>query len=302
MRIGIIGGGSIGILFAAYLSKTFPVTLYTRTSKQAEEITRNGIWVRIQEEMHQFRVSASPFTEWQGCEDLTIITVKQYHLEKVLERISFRSPNYGHYLFLQNGMGHIQALAQLENQEVYVGSVEHGALRTNGYSVNHNGMGVTKVAVFRGDPTFLQTFISHIPDSFPMVFEPDYYEMLVKKLVVNAMINPLSAILQVKNGQLIDNPEYFVIFKEIFKEVNEILKLENQDEYWENVINVCEKTAQNTSSMLKDIANQQPTEVEAILGYLLKEANKKGVHAPHIRTFYHLIKGKEHDREDGKDV
>ena len=43
MKIGIIGAGSIGLLFASYLSSAFSVTLYTRTSEQAKEINDHGL-------------------------------------------------------------------------------------------------------------------------------------------------------------------------------------------------------------------------------------------------------------------
>ncbi|MEH7489047.1 2-dehydropantoate 2-reductase N-terminal domain-containing protein, partial [Priestia megaterium] len=41
--IGIIGGGSLGLLFSAYLSDCYDVTLYTKTKTQAKCINENGI-------------------------------------------------------------------------------------------------------------------------------------------------------------------------------------------------------------------------------------------------------------------
>jgi len=40
MRIGIIGGGAIGLLFACYLSKSNQVTLYCRTNEQVRLISQ----------------------------------------------------------------------------------------------------------------------------------------------------------------------------------------------------------------------------------------------------------------------
>ncbi|MDQ7861305.1 2-dehydropantoate 2-reductase N-terminal domain-containing protein [Peribacillus frigoritolerans] len=42
MRIGIIGGGAIGLLFASHLSEKHNVTLYTHTADQASIIQRDG--------------------------------------------------------------------------------------------------------------------------------------------------------------------------------------------------------------------------------------------------------------------
>ena len=43
MRIGIIGGGAIGLLFANYLSENHDVTIFTRTKEQAELLNRDGL-------------------------------------------------------------------------------------------------------------------------------------------------------------------------------------------------------------------------------------------------------------------
>ena len=43
MKIGIIGGGSIGLLFAFYLSKQYPVCLYVRTKEQLDVIKSDGL-------------------------------------------------------------------------------------------------------------------------------------------------------------------------------------------------------------------------------------------------------------------
>ena len=298
MRIGIIGGGSIGLLYAYYLSQAFSVTIYTRTIEQADLINREGIWLKKKEHRWHGNVSATQVDGWQGLEDITIITVKQYQLGQVLSVISKCVDHRGRLLFLQNGMGHVKKLMTLPHRQIYVGSVEHGAYRENGNTVHHNGVGVTRLAELRGDRAFLKHFANEIPSSFPFVFEEDYYNMLIKKLIVNAAINPLTAVLQVKNGELIDNPHFYKILQNIFAELTKILKLDNQVEYFNHIVNVCENTAQNRSSMLKDLERNQETEVDAILGYLLEEAENNDIYAPLVRTFYNLVKGKEYKGKD----
>ena len=48
-------------------------------------------------------------------------------------------------LFLQNGMGHLKYLDKLKG-EVYVGTVEHGAMRIKSNYVLHTGIGSTRIA------------------------------------------------------------------------------------------------------------------------------------------------------------
>lgn len=294
MKIGIIGGGSIGLLFSYYLSLHNEVSIYTRTQQQADLINEHGLHlVKGGKEQAPLKVAAAPIQKWRGNEDLTVVAVKQYQLSGLISDLKDKAK--GSILFLQNGYGHVKMLSELAANDVFVGSVEHGAVRMNGYTVQHNGVGVTRTAVFRGDSGVLGE-LSTIT-SFPFILERDYKEMLIKKLVVNAVINPLTAILKVENGKLIQNPFYFEIFKQLFDECAYVLELPKREQYFSNLMAVCEKTANNHSSMYKDIENGRQTENDAILGYLLELARSKNKKAPLIHNYYHCIKGKEHERE-----
>lgn len=297
MKIGIIGGGSIGLLFSYYLSLHNEVSIYTRTQEQADLINERGLHLVEGAIVHpSVQVTAAPIEEWTGDEDFTVIAVKQYQLAGLLNDIKAKAK--GCILFLQNGYGHIKLLSELATPEIYVGSVEHGAVRENGFTVQHNGLGVTRIAVFRGESGRLRELSTIVhSDVFPFILEPDFEEMLIKKLVINSVINPLTAILKVENGELIHNPFYFEIFKEIFDECAIVLDLPNREQYFQNLMNVCRKTANNHSSMYKDIENGRQTEIDAILGYLLELSRSKNIKAPLIHNYYHCIKGKEHERE-----
>lgn len=296
MKIGIIGGGSIGLLFSYYLSRHHEVSIYTRSQEQAALINENGLYlVKGGIEQSPVQVFAAPIQSWSGDDDITVVAVKQYQLSGLMADLKEKAK--GSILFLQNGYGHIKMLSELASKEIFVGSVEHGAVRVNGYTVQHNGVAVTRTAVFRGNAGVLGELSTIGSPDFPFILERDFEEMLIKKLVVNAVINPLTAILKVKNGQLVQNPSYSIIFKQMFEECANILELPNREQYFQNLMAVCEKTANNHSSMYKDIENGRQTEIDAILGYLLELARSKNKKAPLIHNYYHCIKGKEHERE-----
>ena len=46
--------------------------------------------------------------------------------------------------------------------------------------------------------------------------------------------------------------------------------------------------------MLKDIEEKRPTEVDAILGYVLEKSREKGIDTPLVNGLYYMIKGKEY--------
>jgi 2-dehydropantoate 2-reductase len=292
MNVGVVGAGSLGLLFAFYLNSIFKVNLYTHTHEQAEEINRNGLLLKKGEKQFHTVVRSLPFSERNECEELLIIAVKQHQLQAVMNILSnSKMPNT--LFFIQNGMGHIELLEKVSAENIYVGSVEYGALKQNAFTVCQNGAGLTKAAVFKGDPKQLQTFISLLPREFQMEYTLDYYEMLLHKLIINAAINPLTAILGVKNGELVENEFYLLALKNLVSEIISILNLGESAEYFEQVVSVCKNTAENRSSMLGDIEAKRRTEVEPILGFLIKEAAKYGKKAPQITSLYYLVKGKE---------
>ncbi|WP_312469186.1 2-dehydropantoate 2-reductase [Neobacillus sp.] len=296
MKVGIIGAGSIGLLFASYISSAFEVMIYTRTKEQASEINKYGILLQKGSEQTVSLVNALPITEWKGTEALAIVAVKQYQLQSILEKINHLPFIPENLLFLQNGMGHLAMLEKIRAKNIFVGSIEHGAYKESANKVNQNGEGKTNVAVFQGDADLLQQFSAPFSKEFPILVQADYYEMLLNKLIVNAAINPLTAILHVQNGDLVNNHYFFHVLTKVFEEISFILNLENQEEHLKQIIDICKNTAENRSSMLKDIEANRLTEIDAILGFLLAEADRQGKKAPQLESFYYLVKGKEMER------
>jgi len=296
MKIGIIGGGSIGLLFAHYLNKHHDVTIYVRSNEQVEMINSQGLIFEKDKVSLKEKVKSQVFSCWTGEEDLTIIAVKQYQLHSVLRGIKEAKLNdFCSFLFIQNGMGHLKWLNEIEAANIFVGSVEHGAFKVNANHVIHTGNGKTRVALFKGNNlTKLTRLAQPSIEEFPFVIEEDYYEMLIQKLIINAVINPLTALLSVPNGELIENPHYYQVFKQIFHEVSTILDISEKDKIFRQLEEVCRKTAANRSSMLKDIDENRQTEVDAILGYVLEKGKEKAINTPLTNSFYYLIKGKEY--------
>jgi 2-dehydropantoate 2-reductase len=116
------------------------------------------------------------------------------------------------------------------------------------------------------------------------------------KLVVNAAINPITALLDVPNGYLLENPSARMIFgllaDETAKVANEIgiaLPYKDPKKYVGNVI---KRTSKNSSSMRQDLYRLAPTEVEAINGAVVRMAAKAGIQAPFNQSMYSMIKAR----------
>ncbi|MBG9550202.1 2-dehydropantoate 2-reductase [Cytobacillus firmus] len=293
MRIAIIGGGAVGLLFAHYLNENHEVLVYVRNLPQLQKLRKNGLTIERNGVRSNTRVKACQFSEWKGEEDLTIVAVKQYSIPELAGEILKMNAGKSAFLFLQNGMGHLKWAEMLKADNLFVGSVEHGALKTEPDTVLHTGIGVTKVAALKGDVEFLKKISDSASCYFPFIFVRNHLEMLIQKLIVNSLINPLTAVLRVRNGELLSNKYYYRLFLKLFDEVSAILNIPDKASALSHVKSVCEETGMNRSSMLKDIEEGRETEIDAILGYILKEAEMKKISAPYTESLYCQIKGRE---------
>jgi 2-dehydropantoate 2-reductase len=292
MEIGIIGAGSLGLLYSYYLCKDHTITLYTNRKQQADQIKLNGL-LMVKDGIHT-RVTINADSTRNYKEELLIVTVKQYDIAAVIAEINNLSPRT--ILFLQNGMGHLPYLSGLLKHHIILGIVEHGAIRLDDHTVQHTGVGMTKIAYYNRDNSqnsMIEQLQTNQQPLFSIEMKDDWRKMLAEKLVVNAIINPLTSVLRVRNGVLIENDHFMELLKALFIEVIQVLGLSNEEQLWEHVQNICKNTAQNHSSMYKDIQNGSQTEIDSILGYLIQLATNIQKPIPYITFLYHAIKGIE---------
>lgn len=281
MKIHIIGAGAIGLLIGAKLSINNDISYFVRREEQAEKLLNEGLHYKSNRESFTAKVNAHLIEDYEPA-DLTFVTVKSYDIKSVLPYLKDAS----NLVFLQNGLSHIDLVRQFSN--LYLGIVEHGAVRVTDNCVEQRGFGRIKVAAFHKEDS-LDVFARLNKDDFPFIRAEDYEAILHEKLLANAVINPLTALLNVNNGQLLENRSFKNIAKALSDEVAELLQLE-KEAAWSHVQQVIWQTSDNISSMCIDVRHKQRTEVEAILGYLLNISDKN---YPNIYYTYHAIKGIE---------
>ena len=107
-------------------------------------------------------------------------------------------------LFVQNGIGHLELVKNTDLPHVAFATVEHGARRVDDRTVSHNGIGMVTIAAVRGDDSSFDLIEQAHSDSFPVRRHADAEQILMRKVLINCMINPLTAILASEKWGLID--------------------------------------------------------------------------------------------------
>lgn len=287
MDIGIIGGGSLGLLLTSYLSKNHQVSLYVRRKEQASALKSDGILLYYENSRHETKNFNVELISNLRDHDLIFITVKQTHMTEVLSYINILNPATP-LSFVQNGMGHIEKIRGLPNP-IYIGVVEHGANRNSDTEVTHSGVGIIRLASFQKSHEIkgLQALASRLAtDRFPVIATEAWEPILHKKLLINAVINPLTAIFDVPNGAIIKNTHMKRIAQELTREAAKILQTDFA-KAWEEVARVASNTKHNVSSMRADLLNNRQTEIQAISGYLLEKTGRENL--PYTSFAYEAI-------------
>ncbi|MGW8250924.1 MAG: ketopantoate reductase family protein, partial [Anaerolineales bacterium] len=101
--------------------------------------------------------------------------------------------------------------------------------------------------------------------------DPDV--LLWGKLVINAAINPLTALLQVPNGELLERPTARSLMVSLAREAAAVAAAQKLRLPYDDPITAVEetatRTAANRSSMLQDVQRGMPTEIDAICGAIV---------------------------------
>lgn len=289
MKVAIIGGGSVGLLVASFLAEhQFDITIITRRQSQAQTLSNSGVIKKnVDGSESIFPVSAQTNILNPDQYAFIIVAVKYMQLQEILQKlVSFE--NLPPLLFLQNGLSHFEEAMQLPFSQIAFGSVSFGAQKENDNMVIHRGIGAINIAVGRGENTAIKQLPLWSSPTLPINLVENAEEMLFHKAFFNCMINPLTFILQLKNGALLTEPHVFTIVKNLFEEMKAAFP-EAASITFEQVEALCHRTGENTSSMLSDrLANRQ-TEIESIVGAMLKKAQQKGKDLPILSTLYQLV-------------
>ena len=298
MRIVVIGAGAMGSLFAARLAPIASVVVLSRWAEAIAEIRARGLRLveAKGERAHFVPISSDPAAAAPA--DLVLVLVKSYDTTHAAEWAAAALAPAGLALTLQNGLGNAEILATtIGPQRTVQGVTSEGATLLGPGRVRHAGSGVTSI----GTKPELAARLEEIAALFRLAgfatSLSDQVDPLVwGKLVISAGINPLTALLDVPNGRLVEDDAARAALHLAVGEAAAIagkvgIPLPYPDAR-ARAEEVCRATAANLSSMLQDVRRGSRTEIDAINGALVGVAESAGLAAPVNRLLWHLVRAR----------
>ena len=299
MRLVIYGAGAIGSLLGAFLARSGHDILLIAKKPQADAIERDGLRVdgltnltvhpRVAENLRSGERSA-----------MVILTVKSYDTEDACYRIS-KSLTPRPILSVQNGLCNLEAMEKglskggWSNPRLYIALsvLSWGATLLDQGRVRHAGTGPFLVGDFAGGRAAKRFASLFEGVGISTQYTHDILSAVWRKAIINAAINPVTAIYKVPNGEVLTEPLRSQSLA-LLHEALEVARAEGyrfaEHEMEEEFFRVLEKTSTNFSSMYQDVLRNKRTEIDAISGQILTLGSKHSMKLPRTERVVKKVK------------
>lgn len=322
-NIVVLGSGALGSLMSSKLVKLNDKNVRILSGRQ-ENVNFLYLTIKSQVENNNtfFQPSESEvktfdikevISEWGMKIDLVLVCCKNYSTEIVLNNFLNLLPKdikISCILTLQNGYGNIEIIKEILKKKGVITKLFPMSI--------YSGVKIEKrdKDSNQNKREIIQSLSSKIQIALPSVLSGSELEKIFtngaferrnylkttilkeksfidwEKLVVNSIINPLTAIFEVKNGEIGRNPSIKNMARMLIKEMLDILRLvpgslnwvecdkeEIEETVFKKIINVANTTDSNISSMLVDILEgNMSTEIESMNGAFVKIAEGLKLH------------------------
>lgn len=338
LKLHVLGAGSMGCLVSHEVVRSNPngvelVMLFKNRSRYDDFIRHNSEYTVFSKFGENYLKNTSRMNG--GCpetllpsKDLRIenmiLSTKTHQSEKAVSLyVKFMDKN-SNLLILQNGMGVEASLREMfwpdeaNCPNIYQAISTHGAYKTDPYTIHHAGMGKLFIAknprtqgdkdslgsmekclmvdMLLGSSRLLASFLTH----------KKFVLLQMEKLVANSCINPLTAILDCFNGDLLYGDKIAALMIPVIREAVKVFKAEYADVYnsaegrsfldesrlLSSVLDICKLNSSNSSSMRQDMRHLNNTEIDSINGFITKLGDKHGISTPNNRMLTSMIKSK----------
>jgi 2-dehydropantoate 2-reductase len=300
MKAVIMGPGAMGSLFGGLLTRAGEeLWLVGYEKEQVETICSVGLTLEEKGESQIIPMKATPDVTSVGKADLVIFFVKTYDMEKAVSDSLVLEKEDTIFLTLQNGLGNENVICkQIDRKKVMLGITGHGATLLRPGHIRHAGRGKTFIGELDHRITDRALRIAQMfcDAGIETEVSSNIHDHVWGKLLANVGINALTALTGFKNGQLVDYSETLRLMERLVCEAAEVARRKGvhiEENPIDRVRKVAEATRENRSSMGQDFDHRRQTEIDAINGAIVREAQELGIPVPFNQAVTDLVKAIE---------
>ena len=297
MKTVIVGAGAMGSLFGGLLSLSREeVWLVDIWKEHIDAIRSKGLVIEEKGTVQAVSINATSDIASIGKADLILYFVKTYHTGKAVMDSLVLGKEDTVFLTLQNGLGNEETICkQVDRKKVILGVTGQGATLLGPGHIRHAGWGKTYVGELDGRSTerIDRIFRMFLKAGIETEVSSRIHDLVWEKLFVNVGINALAALLGLKNGQLLDYPETLRLMEALVNEAIEVARKKGmriEVNPIDRVRGVIEATRENRCSMGQDLDHKRRTEIDAINGAVVREAERLGISVPYNQIITDLVK------------
>ena len=306
MKIGFIGCGAIGSIYASYLSRDHEVVVLDTYAPVIESIRKNGILIdecvpgQGNGETVAFHpANASTDPKELGVVDLLIVFVHYQYIESAVRNALPMVDEHTIVMTLQNGLGNYDEIAKvIPEEQIVVGNTAFGSTPMGPGHVKHTGTGPTTMGTVKAPLEKANRVAEALRKSgFVVDVRENVMEAIWHKLFANVAINAISALLLTQNGFVNDNPYAHEAARMM---VDEAIRVANAsgcsldyDTEMEHAFEVSRGTDLTRCSMLQDVTHERETEIKIINGAVCRIGREAGIPTPCNDLICQLIFAKQ---------
>ena len=291
-EILIVGTGAMALLFGGRLAASgVKVTLLGTWKEGIRAIREKGI--RITGETGEFAYPVKATADIREIKKVpfALVLVKSWQTERAAQQLKKAMQHDSVALTMQNGLGNLPILSNaLGEERTALGVTTYGATLLEPGLVRHGGEGVITL----GNHPRLDKLKVYLQQAgFSIRETSDLSGLVWSKLIINAAINPITALLGVTNGELLDSRAAKKIMSIAAEEAASVASAKGVELIFKDPALAAEEvaaaTSGNISSMLQDIRRNAPTEIDAICGEIVREGKRVNVLTPVNNLLFQLV-------------
>ncbi len=218
----IVGTGAMGSLFAARLAGAgHDVTMLGTWKEGLESIRSDGVrFVDTGGREHRLAIHATDDPRECAGARYALVLVKAWQTERAARQLAECLAPDGLAVTLQNGLGNREALIQsLGPGRVALGVTTTGATLLGPGQVKAGGEGLLSI---ERNPSLGPLEEALKSANFNIQIVDDVRSLIWGKLVINSAINPLTALLRVPNGELLERPSARELMRTLAQETAQV--------------------------------------------------------------------------------